>query len=189
MLKIKIDGKPFLLLSTAERETEIKAFSSHEEAYAAMCAELKDACKTTLEEFFEVEEIVPGKHYMSGDGELFADSAWRNNGPNHADFDWQIVFCQQEEEPAQDKLYAVVTTYSFDPSIPVVLFSTYDAACRYLESVFSAELKTATEEHEDGYVTESTISEDHSYAKIVDAHGEDTTEWNVECVFDRRKDG
>ena len=186
--------KPFLLLSTADRETVISEYDSHAEAWAAMRDEFQKAVSCPLEEFFRTDEIVQGRSYSAyTDGFLASDHAWRNEGPNDQDFDWQIIHIESVPTLARKStshdngwMYAVVTTYSFDPSMPVVLFSSYKAACNYLYNVYTEELRIAVEEHDDGYVTESFIEEDMSHAKIVDAFGEDTTEWQVECVDDKR---
>ena len=178
--------KNFLLLSTADRETIISEYDTHAESWAAMRDEFQKAASCPLEEFFETDEVVQGRSYsVYANGELNADRAWLNNGSDHKDFDWQIVHIVSA--PTQEPtMYAVVTTYSFDPTMPVVLFSSYEAACNYLYNMYTEELRMAVENHEDGYVTESFIEEDMSYAKIVDAYGEDTTEWHVESVDDKR---
>lgn len=186
--------KPFVLLSTADRETIITEYNTHEEAWAAMRDEFQKAASCPLEEFFRTDEVVQGRSYSAYmEGELSSDSAWLNDGPNHEDFDWQIIHIESVSTPARKStshnngwMYAVVTTYSFDPTMPVVLFSSYEAACNYLYNMYTEELRMAVENHEDGYVTDSFIEEDMSYAKIVDAFGEDTTEWHVESVDDKR---
>lgn len=192
MLEIK--GKPYILLSTADRETTITEYNTHQEAWAAMRDEFQKAVSCPLEEFFRTDEVVQSRSYSAYmDGELSADSAWLNDGPNHEDFDWKIIHIESVSTPARKStsrsngwMYAVVTTYSFDSTMPVVLFSSYEAACNYLYNMYTEELRMAVENHEDGYVTESLIAEDMSYAKIVDAFGEDTTEWHVESVNVKR---
>ncbi len=178
----KIENKEYLLISTADRESGIEGFDTYEEAWACMRNEMEKACGCPLNEYFDVAEVLPKSRHESDDGGISEASAWLNDGPNHADYDWEIIHV--EPNSACRKTYAVITTYSFDASIPVVLFSSYEAACNYLCKVYNSELMMAVDNHDEGYVTESFIEEDMSYAKIVDAFGEDTTEWVVENVSD-----
>lgn len=167
----------FLLVSVAESEITVSGYETHKEAWEAMCNELEKKCDIPLTKYFGVDEIETGKDYEADDGKLQYNEARYNDGPNHCNYDWKIVEIQQKEK--QDKPFAVIIVYSFDPTMTVVRKDTYEEACQYLFDMYSEELALAVETHPDGYVTDNFIANDCSYAKIVDSYGSDTTEWRV----------
>ena len=73
--KQKEDGKKYMLISVCDRDIATAIYDTKEAAYNAMKNEYKKAC-------FDPD---------SADGEITNDSAYLNEGNNHADYDWKIV--------------------------------------------------------------------------------------------------
>lgn len=73
--KQKEDGKKYVLVSVCDRDIATAIFDTKEAAYNAMKKEYKEACSDP----------------DSADGEITDESAYLNEGNNHADYDWKIV--------------------------------------------------------------------------------------------------
>lgn len=69
------------------------------------------------------------------------------------------------------KSYAVVYTYSFDSDCAVYLFDTFEEARKFLTESFQEELRIDTEEN--GWSSEGELSEDKTYAKIVNRYSDE----------------
>lgn len=77
-------AKKYMLISVCDREILTEQFDTKEEAQEAMHREMIEQGKVP-EDIFDTEEC---EDFDYGFGE---DSAWANDGINHADFDWLIV--------------------------------------------------------------------------------------------------
>lgn len=80
---------------------------------------------------------------------------------------------------AKKKQYALVVSYSFDPSMPVYLFDDMASAVNALREDFENEKRIDMEEN--GWDTTATIEKDGAYAKLVNHfdNSDDTTEFTV----------
>lgn len=75
--KEDVPSKPYMLLSTCERNTAIMRFQTYEDAYTQM--------KEEFEMFGGDEEAIEDS--MAEIGEWYA---WITDGNNHDNYDWQI---------------------------------------------------------------------------------------------------
>ena len=81
--------------------------------------------------------------------------------------------------------YAVIFTYSFDPEVPVYLFTDFDSAADFLRTSMMDELKIDVEE--DGWNSVLEFSEDNGYAKITTYFNDhvDITEAYIGTVYQK----
>lgn len=75
------------------------------------------------------------------------------------------------------KSFAVVFTYSFDSDCAVYLFGTFEEAQKFLTESFQEELRIDTEEN--GWSSKGEISEDRTYARIVNHYGNEGNEPDI----------
>lgn len=78
--------------------------------------------------------------------------------------------------------YAVIFTYSFDPEVPVYLFSDETLAKEFLKGSYEEELRI--DRDEDGWDARGEISGDGWYAKITNKFPDrdDVTEFRIGSV-------
>lgn len=81
-------------------------------------------------------------------------------------------------------MYALTVNYSFDTSVPVWIFPTYEEACAELKRQFEEEVRIVTEENEWGEQLSTEHWEDFGWAMLaVDWwDSRDVTTWTVSEV-------
>ena len=77
-------AKKYMLISVCDREILTEQFDTKEEAQETMHREMIEQGKAP-------EDIFAEKEYEDDDYGFGEDSAWANDGVNHANFDWLIV--------------------------------------------------------------------------------------------------
>lgn len=82
--------------------------------------------------------------------------------------------------------YAVVTTFSFDPSVNVVLFDDRDSAIDYIRSHSKQEYDIDIEENGWENITEYCVDPDGERAVITNHFFDrtDVTEWRLGDIYD-----
>ena len=85
------------------------------------------------------------------------------------------------------KSCAVVFTYSFDTDSAVYLFDTQEEAIDYMMKSLEEELRIDKEEN--GQDSDSYVTEDKMYAKIIThfPRGDDVTEMRIANVYDAQR--
>lgn len=80
---------------------------------------------------------------------------------------------------------AVVTSYSFDPSVNVTLFETEEAALNFIAKDLEREYLIDCDENGWSDITTRWVSDDGYEAKLTNhfSHGDDITEWRIADVF------
>ena len=81
--------------------------------------------------------------------------------------------------------YAVVVTFSFDPSVSVLLFDDWNSAMEFIKKDVKEEWEIDTQEN--GWDSHYDIFEDEGSAMLVtrfEDGGEDVTEWRIGDIYD-----
>ena len=80
---------------------------------------------------------------------------------------------------------AVVVTFSFDPTMNVMLFDTEEEAVDFIAKDLEREYQLDCEQNIWGDITAKWISEDGYEAKLTNhfSHGDDVTEWRIADVY------
>lgn len=98
---------------------------------------------------------------------------------------WLVGFLGRNysSAPTTPAKYALFTEYSFDASVPVMLFGNEDDAKKALQSIYDEEISILRENHkEDDYLVKAYCDEESGYAVIVDCYGETKTEWRIAAL-------
>lgn len=92
----KVEQEKFMLISVAGREIMTELFDTPEEAQACMHKEMMEWGKVPERVFDDYDEFDDSYDYGFGE-----DCGWANDGVNHEDYDWRIIYL--DEEIADDK--------------------------------------------------------------------------------------
>lgn len=86
--------------------------------------------------------------------------------------------------------HAVVITFSFDPSVNVLLFEDRENAIEFIKNDSKSEYDIDVNENKWGDLTEYIVESDGEYAKLINHFptGDDVTEWRLGDVYDAEEE-